>query len=78
MNDERFEARLKAYRLPDVSAALDHRVLQEGRALVEHQPTGTTLQDVGHSLLDVLGFGYVAWLVDLVTATDAEYGVELI
>jgi hypothetical protein len=38
----------------------------------------TTVEDVGRTLLHRLGFGYVAWLVDLVTTTDAEYRVDLI
>jgi hypothetical protein len=37
-----------------------------------------TAEELGHSMLHRLGFGYVAWVVDLVTTTDAEYRVDLI
>jgi hypothetical protein len=77
MEPDRFESLLKGYALPAVASDLDDRVLSEGRALLEHRG-GATLADIGTSLLDALGFGVVAWLVDLITHTDAEYGVELI
>ena len=57
---------------------LDRRVLSEGAAILSHAGAWARVEDVGRLLLHRLGFGYVAWLVDLVTATDAEYRVEFI
>ena len=78
MDDDRLERVLRGYRLPEVSRDLDQRVLSAGAALLERARAQDTLEDVGRSLLDRLGFGYVAWLVDFVTATDAEYRVDII
>ena len=78
MEPDRFEALLRGYALPAVAPDLDRRVLAEGSERIEHPAGGGTLEDLGHSLLDALGLGVVAWLMDLVTGTDAEYGVELI
>ena len=78
MDDDRVERLLRGYRLPDVSRDLDHRVLREGAAIMARARTRATLEDLGRSLLHRLGFGYLAWLVDLVTTTDAEYRVEFI
>jgi len=78
MDDERFEQLLKGYRLPEVSPDLDHRVLSEGAAILERERTRATMEDIGRTLLHQLGFGYVAWLVDLITTADAEYRVDFI
>jgi hypothetical protein len=78
MDDERIERLLKGYRLPDVSPDLDHRVLGEGAAVMARARFRATVEDIGRTLLHRLGFGYVAWVVDLVTTTDAEYRVDLI
>jgi len=78
MDDDRLEQLLRGYRLPDVSPDLDRRVLREGAALLERAHTRATVEDVGRSVLDQLGFGYLVWIVDVVTTADAEYHVELI
>jgi hypothetical protein len=78
MDDERIARLLRGYRLPEVSPDLDHRVLTEGAAIMERARLRGAVEDVGRSLLHQLGFGYLAWLIDLVTTTDAEYRVELI
>ncbi len=78
MEDERFEHLLRSYRLPEVSGDLDHRVLTEGIAIMERAHARETVEEVGRTLLDRLGFGYLAWLIDFVTTTDAEYRVEFI
>ena len=78
MDDDRFEHLLKGYRLPEVSWDLDRRVLSDGAAIMARSNTRATIKDVGRSLLHLLGFGYLAWLVDLVTTTDAEYRVDFI
>ncbi len=76
MEPERVEQLLRGYALPETPAALDQRVLEQGVAIVSD--TGVwSLAEVAHTLLHRTGFGHVAWLVDLVTTTDAEYRVEL-
>jgi len=75
MDDDRLERLLRGYRLPDVSPDLDDRVLSGGVAIMTRARTRATVQDVGWALLHQLGFGYLAWFVDLVTSADAEYRV---
>ena len=78
MEPDRFEMLLRGYELPAVSTDLDRRVLTEAADVLEPSRGGRSLADLGHSLLDALGFGYALWLLDLVTHTDAEYGVEIL
>ena len=78
MDDDRFERLLRGYRLPDVSRDLDRRVLLDADAALERVRARGLMQDAGWSLLTLLGFGYLNWLIDLVTATDAEYDVVVI
>ena len=75
MEPERLERLLRGYRLPETSPELDRRVLERGAAILA-EPREALLQEVAHALLHRLGFGHVAWLIDLVTTTDAEYRVE--
>lgn len=78
MDDERLERLLKGYRLPEVSSDLDRRVLKQGAALLARAGIRATMAQIGRDVLHRLGFGYLAWAVDFVTATDAEYRVEFI
>ena len=78
MDDDRIAELLRGYRPPDVSPDLDHRVLREGAAIMERPRIRQTVEDVGRSVLHALGFGYLAWIIDFVTATDAEYRVDFI
>lgn len=78
MDDERLERLLKGYRPPDVSPDLDHRVMRDVELVLARAQTRAAFEEAGHDVLHGLGFGYVAWLIDWVTRTDAEYGVEFI
>ena len=78
MEDDRVVRLLRGYRLPEVAQDLDQRVLRDGAAILARARTRATLGDVGRSLLHGLGFGYLAWFVDLVTTADAEYRVDFI
>ena len=78
MDDERIERLLRGYELPEVSRDLDQRVLREGAAILEDFRIRAAVEDVGRSVLDRLGFGYLAWIVDFVTTADAEYRVVFI
>lgn len=78
MDDDRLEQLLKGYRLPGVAHDLDRRTLADTRAILARARRREIVEDLGHSLLHRLGFGYLAWLVDLVTATDAEYEVVVL
>ena len=73
---DRLERLLRGYRLPETPVELDRRVLEQGVAIVT-APGGSLFIDVAHTVLHRLGFGPVAWLLDVVTTTDAEYRVEL-
>lgn len=77
LDPERLEQLLRGYALPETSAELDRRVLEHGVAIVT-EPRGALLADVSNAVLHRLGLGPIAWLVDLVTHTDAEYRVELV
>jgi hypothetical protein len=78
MNDDRFERLLRGYELPAAPATLDRRVLAQAERIFGRGRTRAELIDVARDLGNALGFGYVNYLIDFVTATDAEYGVELV
>ncbi len=78
MDDDRLERLLRGYRLPDVPADLDHRILRDGAAIMARGHSWATVEEVGRDVLHRLGFGYLTWLLDLATTTDAEYRVEFI
>lgn len=78
MNDGRVERLLGGYRLPETSRALDLRVLAGAEQVLARARARVTVAGIARELANVLGFGYVNYAVDLVTATDAEYRVELI
>jgi hypothetical protein len=78
MTDDPLEQLLKGYRLPAVSPDLDRRVLAEGATILARPRFSSQLGEIGREMLHRLGFGYLPWLFDLVTTTDAEYSVEFI
>lgn len=78
MNDDRIERLLRGYVLPETSPALDQRVLAQAERILGRERTRATVVGIAHEFGDALGFGYVNYFIDLITATDAEYGVELI
>ena len=78
MNDDRLERLLRGYELPEPSPALDRRVLLQAERILGRAQARAAVADVARDFGDALGFGYVNYVIDLVTATDAEYGVELI
>ena len=73
MDDDRLERLLKGYQLPGVTADLDRRVLRAGDTILVRVRIRSAVEDAGRSLLDRLGFGYLTWLFDLITTSDAEY-----
>ena len=78
MNDDRLERLLSGYTLPETPRALDRRVLAQGERILARARARTAAAGVAREVGNALGFGYVNYLVDFVTATDAEYHVDLI
>jgi hypothetical protein len=78
MNDDRVERLLRGYPLPDAPNTLDRRVLAQAERIFARESTWATTTGFARQVANVLGFGYVNYVVDLVTATDAEYRVDLI
>ena len=78
MHDDRVERLLRGYELPETSPALDQRVLMQAERILGRARTRATVVGIAREFSDALGFGYVNYVIDLVTATEAEYGVELI
>ena len=78
MDDDRVARLLRGYRLPETPPALDRRVLAQAERILARARMRATVVDVARELGEAFGFGYVNYLVDLVTATDAEYRVDLI
>ena len=78
MNDDRLERLLRGYALPAPSLALDHRVHAQAEDTLARARTRATLADFARAVGDAFGFGYVNYVIDLVTAADAEYHVDLI
>jgi hypothetical protein len=78
MNDDRLERLLQGYRLPEPPPALDRRVLAQAERVLDRARTRSAVAGVAREFGNALGFGYLNYVVDLVTATDAEYRVEFI
>jgi hypothetical protein len=78
MNDDRAERLLRGYRLPEAPRTLDVRVLAQAEQILGQARARATVAGVARELADALGFGYVSYVFDLVTATDTEYRVDLI
>ena len=75
MTDDRVERLLRGYRLPETSAAFDRRVLADATAILEREAHALPWDDILDAALQRIGFGFITWLIDLVTDTDAEYRV---
>ena len=78
MNDDRLERLLRGYRLPETPPALDQRVLAQAERIVARARARAAIVGVAREFANAFGFGYLNYLIDLVTATDAEYRVEII
>ena len=78
MHDDRIERLLSGYGLPETPRALDLRVLAQARQILGWARTRAAAADIAREFGSVLGFGYVNYVFDLVTSTDAEYSVDLI
>jgi hypothetical protein len=78
MNDDRAERLLRGYQVPEAPGALDVRVLAEAEHILSRARARTTAAGLAREFANALGFGYVNYFIDLVTATDAEYHVDLI
>ncbi|MBI5836962.1 MAG: hypothetical protein HZB25_06945 [Candidatus Eisenbacteria bacterium] len=78
MSDDRFERLLRGYGLPEAPPGMDLRVLAEAERILARARVRAAAAGVARAFGNALGFGYVNYLVDLVTATDAEYRVDLI
>ncbi len=78
MNDDRIERLLRGYELPEAPRALDRRVLAQAERILTRARARAAATRLARELSNAFGFGYVNYVVDLVTATDAEYRVDLI
>jgi hypothetical protein len=78
MNDDRLERLLRGYGLPEAPRALDQRVLAQAERILARARGRAAAARIAREFANALGFGYVNFLIDLVTATDAEYRVDLI
>jgi hypothetical protein len=78
MNDDRIERLLRGYELPAAPRALDLRVLAQAERILAWGRARAAVAGIVREFGNALGFGYVSYVVDLVTATDAEYRVDLI
>jgi hypothetical protein len=78
MNDDRVERLLRGYELPETPRALDVRVLAEAERILARARARAAVVGIAREFANALGFGYVDYVVDLVTASDAEYRVDLI
>jgi hypothetical protein len=78
MDEDRLEHLLRGFVLPQAPRTLDERVLADADHLFARARARAAIAGFARELGNTLGFGYVSYVVDLVTATDAEYRVELI
>ena len=78
MNDDRVERLLRGYGPPEAPRSLDRRVLAQAERILARARTRAAAVAIARELGNALGFGYVTYVVDLVTATEADYRVDLI
>jgi hypothetical protein len=78
MTEDRLDRLLKGYRLPDVPPGLDRRVLEEADRILFFPRMRTASLDAVRVVLGALGFGYLTWLFDLISASGAEYRVDIL
>jgi len=78
MNDDRIERLLRGYGLPETPRALDARVLAHAEMILGRARAKAAAARIAREFANALGFGYVNYVIDLITATDAEYRVDLI
>ena len=78
MNDDRVERLLRGYGLPETPPALDRRVLAQAERILDRARARAAAADIAREFGNALGFGYINYVLDLVTATDAEYRVDFI
>jgi hypothetical protein len=78
MNDDRIERLLRGYVLPEAPRSLDQRVLAQAEEILGRARVLAGASGIAREFANALGFGYVNYVIDLVTATDAEYRVDLI
>lgn len=78
MDDDGLERLLRGYELPGTPPALDQRVLAQAEAILGRARARATVTGIAREFGNAFGFGYVNYVIDLVTANDAEYHVELI
>ena len=78
MNDDRIERLLRGYALPEVPPELDQRVLAQAERILDQARTRAAAIGIARDFADAFGFGYVHYIIDFVTATDADYRVDLI
>jgi len=78
MDDDRLERLLRGYPLPEAPRALDLRVREQAGRIFAQAWARAIAAAIARELGNALGFGYVNYLIDLITTTDAEYHVDLI
>lgn len=77
MPDESFERLLRGYALPEPDPALDVRVQAAAEEWLVRADARRSFVHAARAVGDAFGFGYLNFLFDFATATDAEYDVEV-
>lgn len=78
MDDDRLERLLRGYQLPQPPRALDLRVMEQAERMLDQARARAAAATIARELGNALGFGYINYVIDLITTTDAEYHVDLI
>jgi hypothetical protein len=78
MNDDRLERFLRGYRLPEPPLRLDRRILKDADRILFLARLKSVSAEAARVVADALGFGYITWLYDVVSASGAEHRVEFI
>ena len=69
---------LQGYKLPDPPQALERRVMAGARSRLLMARLRLSFADWLAYLLDLSGFGYVNWLLELASGQESEYRVTII
>jgi hypothetical protein len=78
MSDDALERLLRGYQLTEPSRALDQRVFAQTERILARGRMREAVAEGAREFANAFGFGYVSYVIDLITATDAEYRVDLI
>ena len=72
------ERLLKGYRLPDVPASLDQRILAEAENRLFLIRARMVLGEAASWMSDLLGLGYIGWIVAWLAGFETDHQITIV